>query len=458
VTLAVTAAITVGVVALSVLAYLGVSSRLSADLDARLTGEVAAFASALGEEAPGADVIEATRAYLRTRTTAGGPPTVLVVALADGSVLSNSQIELENAEGNEEILAGEAGATGLATVTLDGETWRVAYSTITGDDDVEYGIFEAGARQSAVEAVAREVAWILLASGVVVVIFGAFASAFVARASLKPLRIVAEEASSIDESSLDTRVTSDGRADEIGSVVDALNSMLDRLECAADDQKRFVSDASHELRTPLAIVKGHLELAADERFTPQERAASLATAQAETERMRRIIDDLLMLSRLEAAEEPRLQPLDLGPLAWETAQRARTLGTQDISLEYAGSHWVMGDPDQLERVLLNLISNAVRHTPEDGRISISCDTEGETAYVRIDDTGEGIPEEDLARLFDRFYRAPDQRTDDTGSSGLGLAIAARIVEAHGGTLHAENLSGGGARFEVRLPRIDRPAD
>jgi two-component system OmpR family sensor kinase len=257
---------------------------------------------------------------------------------------------------------------------------------------------------------------------------------------------------------MDHRLDAEGRTDEIGVVVDALNSMLDRLEHTLLEQKRFISDASHELRTPLAIVKGHLELAEDERFTAEERAASLATAHAETERMRSLIEDLLVLSRLDAVDEPRLQHLDLGPLAWETAQRARALGPQDITLSYAGNHWVMGDPEHIDRVLLNLLTNAIRHTPDDGHITITCDSDSDVAYMRIDDTGEGIAEGDAERLFDRFYRGPTQRADDTDGSGLGLAIASRIVQAHGGTLHAENLPGGGARFEMRLPSADAPSE
>jgi signal transduction histidine kinase len=450
----------IGVVLLSVLTYLGMRSRLAAELDSRLVAEVDGYAAAVDDALLAEDLEGATRVYLSARSGGGGSTAVLVVSLADGGVLSNSDVPLESAGADTSLIEDAGTEAGITTLTLGDERWRVAYSTITGSDGEVLGLFAAGLPLTDVTDIASEVALTLFVSGMVVVVIGSFASGFVARTSLRPLREVAGQTARIGESELDVRIADDGRTDEIGTMVTSLNSLLDRLESAMNDQRRFVSDASHELRTPLAIIKGHVELSADDRFDEATREESLAIVTDEIDRMRRLIDDLLTLSRLEGGSVRSYQPLDVGLIANEAVVRARSLGGQDIHYSCRGDAWVLGDPDKLLQVLLNILTNAIRHSPDDSVIEVACrnrdDGDGPSVAITVDDQGEGIPPEELGRVFDRFHRSRGQRAQDSEGSGLGLAIAEKIVEAHGGTIGAQNLDGTGARFAILLPAIEPP--
>jgi signal transduction histidine kinase len=451
----------IGVVLLAALTYFGMLTRLSAELDARLVAEVEGYSTAVDDSLLAEDLNEATRVYLSARSGGGGSTAVLVVSFTDGRVLSNSDIPLESAGADISYFEDEDEATGLTTLTLDEERWRVAYSAITDESGERIGLFAAGLPLVDVGAIAGDVAWTLFVSGMVVVVIGSFASGFVARTSLRPLREVASQTARIGESDLDVRVEDDGRTDEIGTMVDSLNSLLDRLESAMNDQRSFVSDASHELRTPLAIIKGHVELSGDPRFDEKTRRESLAIVNDEIGRMQRLVEDLLTLSRLESGVAREHQPLDVGLIANEAVHKARGLGTQDIRYSCQGDAWVLGDPDKLLQVLLNILTNAMRHSPDGSLIEVACrrrdDADVPSVAITIDDQGEGIPPEDLGHVFDRFHRSRGQRAEDGDGSGLGLAIAARIVEAHGGTIGAQNLEGAGARFAILLPAVEPPA-
>ncbi len=450
----------IGVVLLAALTYFGMLSRLSAELDARLVAEVEGYSTAVDDALLAEDLGEATRVYLSARSGGGGSTAVLVVSFKDGRVLSNSDVPLESAGADISFFSDEDEATGLTTLTLDGERWRIAYSAITGEGGERVGLFAAGLPLSDVTAIASDVAWTLFVSGMLVVLIGSLASGFVARTSLRPLRAVASQTARINESGLDVRIEDEGRTDEIGTMVDSLNSLLGRLESAMDDQRSFVSDASHELRTPLAIIKGHVELGADERFDKETREQSLVIVNEEIDRMQRLVEDLLTLSRLEGAPSREYQPLDIGLVVNEAVYKARSLGAQEIKYSCQGDAWVLGDPDKLLQVFLNVLTNAMRHSPDGSTVEVACrrrdDGDESCVAITIDDQGEGIPSEEIGRVFDRFYRSRGQRADDSEGSGLGLAIAARIVEAHGGTIGAQNLDGAGARFAIRLPAIEPP--
>lgn len=458
VSLAVTLAITAGVILLSGVAYLRITQRLSVDLDQALLQETDAFAAAL-KAAPASgrtDLIVVSRTYLQGRTGAGSPA-ILLMRFSDGRVLSNSDIRLEQAPAERALLDASKAEPGFSDVRFDGDLYRVATLPIKNGAGTSIAVYQAALPTDNVRDVATQLGWTLLATGLAVVIVGAGLSALVARTSLAPLRRAAETTEEISQRSLGRRVDYQGPDDEVGRMVGALNSMLGRLEAAFAEQRLFVADASHELRTPLAIASGHLEVLSRADLTEREREEEVALIEAEVRRMSRLVDDLLALARLDAGPLRPTQKLEMSTLAVEAAARARTLGDRVITTSCREELWAVGDPDQLEQVLVNLLRNAVDHTAGGGRIEILCRAEPGEVVLSVADDGPGIPEQDLQRIFDRFYRAPGQRRQSaTGGSGLGLAITRRLVEIHGGTISAANRKPHGAVFTIRLPRTEAP--
>ncbi|MDO9555987.1 MAG: HAMP domain-containing sensor histidine kinase [Coriobacteriia bacterium] len=459
VALTVVVSVALGVIMLSVLAYAGVSRRLTTQRDETLVAEVEAYAQAVssssGLYADG--LASATRSFLAARSPAGGS-TLIIVRLADGRLLSNSDVRLEDVPADQDILTATEPSMGFIDIEYEGEVYRSAHSSIQADDGTVLGVFQAAIPTSPIHETVAGLALTLALSGTLIVIISAVSSAMVARASLRPLRTAARTAEAVTHSTLGERIADEGATDEVGTMVRAVNSMLDRVEDAFATQKRFISDASHEMRTPLAAIRGHLEIANDPRIDPEDRKTSLTVVDEELSRMGRLVDDLLTLARLEGNAPRREQSLDLSFTAWEAAERARALAPGLVTYERAESVWVKGDPDHLLQAILNLAVNAVRHTGENGAVSLACESLGPDARVIVQDTGPGIAPEDLPHVFERFYRARSERAKEGGGTGLGLAITERLVRAHGGRISVENVPDGGARFIVTLPTITPPED
>jgi signal transduction histidine kinase len=220
-------------------------------------------------------------------------------------------------------------------------------------------------------------------------------------------------------------------------------------------QKVFVSNASHELRTPLAILKAEYQVAARDDEPPADFKAFLADGLQEIDRMSRIVEDLLTLSRIDAREEKLvISPLDLGEAAGEAVERLRVYAHQHkVSLAHEGLAGlpVRGDRDKLEHALLNVVKNAVEHSPPASVVSIRVRRRARRAEIDIEDHGEGISAEDLPHIFERFYRAKQSRLRPPDGNGLGLSIAQWIVREHGGTLRVTSTPGKGTTVIVSLP-------
>jgi signal transduction histidine kinase len=462
VALAVTLVLVVGVVALSLVAYVGVARRLSADTDRALVREAEAYAAAIAPETAQQkeeDLLSVSRAYLAARTGAEADSRpILIVRFATGKVLSNSALPLESIGGQATLLDPATASRRFATIASPEGEYRVATVPVTDATGTVTAVFEAALSTASARDVATQLGWTLFGAGMAIVLLGAALSALVASTSLRPLRTAAATAGAVTFSSLEERVDYHGPDDEVGQLVGALNAMLDRLSVAATEQRRFVADASHELRTPLAVVRGHLELLAREEVSTEERDETLALVFGEMDRMGRLVDDLLTLAKLDTGPQRPYQPLELTTTVTEAVERCRPLFAMALSQDCVGPVWVEGDPDELMQVMLNLLRNAEAHTPSAGSITARCRLEGRRAVVEVADTGPGIRPPDLARIFDRFYRAPGPRSRATGGSGLGLAITKRLVELHGGTIEARNAEAGGAVFRVELPAIPAPDD
>jgi two-component system OmpR family sensor kinase len=236
--------------------------------------------------------------------------------------------------------------------------------------------------------------------------------------------------------------------------------MLDRLERAfgereasEDRLRRFIADASHELRTPLASIRGYAELfrmgAARE---PAEVEKAMRRIEDEAARMGMLVEDLLSLARLDEVPEAPHSRLDLAALVRDAVDDGRAaVPGRDISLQTDGRAEVVGDRDQLRQVLGNLLRNAFVHTPDGTAIEVTLERAGEDVRLEVRDHGPGLPTSDAEALFERFWRSEAGRERGRGGAGLGLAIVAAIVDAHGGEVRAGNALGGGACFVVTLP-------
>ena len=284
--------------------------------------------------------------------------------------------------------------------------------------------------------------------------------------SRRRLQTLQEAARALGAGQLDVRAAETG-GDEVASLAHAFNEMADGLQersralvNANETRKQLLADVSHELMTPLAAIRGYVETMSMPELPLDDatRQRYLKIVGDETERLEHIIGDLLDLARLEGGGGTwKREPVSVPALFERVLNRHEpALRAKQITLEHhvgAGAGTIEGDTNRLEQVLQNLAANAVRHTPEGGRIALSADATPAGLRIVVEDSGRGIPPEHLSKVFDRFYKVDVSRTGTAlpSGSGLGLSIVQAIIERHGGTISASNAPNGGARFEITLP-------
>jgi two-component system, OmpR family, sensor kinase len=287
-----------------------------------------------------------------------------------------------------------------------------------------------------------------------VAVLGALAALalWVVRIGLQPLRDIEVTAAAITAGDLSQRIDHPDPQTEVGRVGSALNTMLDRIETSDRRLRRFIADASHELRTPLTAVRAYAELFGRGAAThPDDLERSMSGIVREAERMSLLVDDLLLLARLDEGRPLERKPVDLAAVVGESVDAARVVEpgrSIESSLEPAT---VTGDEVRLRQVFDNLLANARAHTPPDAPVSVQLRRVGGRAEVTVADRGPGFTEEEAARVFERFYRADESRARSSGGAGLGLSIVAAVTKAHGGTVEARPTPGGGATFVITLP-------
>jgi two-component system OmpR family sensor kinase len=283
---------------------------------------------------------------------------------------------------------------------------------------------------------------------------------WVVRLGLRPLDRIAQTAGAIAAGDLSRRVTPATERTEVGRLGIALNAMLAQIERAFHEReaserrlRQFLADASHELRTPLAAIRGYAELFRLGAATdPEKAAASMQRIEDEAKRMGDLVENLLVLARLDQAPETAYEPVEISRLVADAARDARvTAPEREIGLDRDGAVTVMGDAAQLRQVVSNLVRNALVHTPPGTPVDLKVGTDEGEAVLEVRDYGKGLPAEDPNLLFERFWRADPGRGRGAAGAGLGLSIVRGIVEAHGGRVGAANAPGGGAAFTVRLP-------
>ena len=301
-------------------------------------------------------------------------------------------------------------------------------------------------------------------AGLVFLVLAASAvgSWWLAGSAVRPVRAIIDQAEAVEAGSLQKRIDAFADAEEYRRLVEVLNSMLQRLEDAFEAQRRFTADASHELRSPLTVMRGELEVALRRDRSPGEYRKVLVSTLEEVARLSRTTEELLTLARSDAGViSARVRPADVASLLERIVDHLRPRArAQEIDLDLAVPSLprVLLDPDLLEQVVWNLVENAVKYTPEGGRVTVEGRwAEGEIQLV-VSDTGPGLGP-DPERIFQRFYRADQARTPGTeeAGTGLGLSIVEALVQAQGGTVSAENRKGGGARFTVRIPAEPVPS-
>ena len=273
------------------------------------------------------------------------------------------------------------------------------------------------------------------------------------RRMLTPISEIIQKANAIDEGTLHTRLEVPETQDELRQLTTTLNDMLNRVENAFLRQGQFTQDASHELRTPLAVLQGNADLLARwGKDDPSVRDKCIAAIQKQTAYMHHLVANLLFLSRGDSGvQNLRKQKIDLRETLSEIAEERGAFDTAHVYRLQSENIAVSADENLLRQLLLILLDNAAKYTPKGKAISIEAVSVNAQTEIRVRDEGCGVPEEQLQKIFDRFYRVDKARARETGGTGLGLAIAQTIVNMHGGRIWAENNEQGGLTVRVRLP-------
>jgi heavy metal sensor kinase len=275
-----------------------------------------------------------------------------------------------------------------------------------------------------------------------------------ARKALEPVERMTEATHAITASRLDRRIEVVNPDDELGRLARTLNTMIERLERSFDETRRFTADAAHEFRTPLAVLRSEAEVALRQPRSPEEHRRVLENILEEVDRLTRLAEQLLFLCREDAGLVPvARRSVRIDELLSEVIEHMRPVAEENgvmLDVEPSASTEVSGDADQLRRLFFNLLDNAIKYTPG-GRIVAHVEPSGGGVLAIVSDTGIGIPREHLPRVFERFYRVDQARTQDTGGAGLGLSICRAIAEAHGGQLQIESEVGRGTRILLSLP-------
>ena len=351
-------------------------------------------------------------------------------------------------DGESVLVTSEARKTALREISVP-ISWR-------GD---MVGVVQVARSLQDVEEALSQLGKLLLGWSVAGLLVAVAVGSWLSGRALRPIDSVTRAAQSIVEAQdLSRRLDDAGPQDEVGRLATTFNRMLERIEGLFRSQQRFIADVSHELRTPLTTVQGYLSLLRrnEVRRDPDTLTEIVDTVESEVSRMSRLAADLLLMAQAEAGVELAKEPVELDTLILDVFRQAKALpGAAGLRLGHEDQAVVLGDPDRLRQLFLNLVDNAIKYTPADGQITLSMTRETrdgtEWALVEVEDTGIGIPPEDLAHIFERFYRVDKARSRAQGGVGLGLSIARWIVDSHDGHIMVESEYGQGSTFRVWLP-------
>lgn len=364
-----------------------------------------------------------------------------------------------------DLAALRSGLTGRTEfTTLETEDHRIRVLTVPlRDKGRVVGVSQVAASLDDVDEILARLRTILLALLPLSLLATSLLGVWLTSRVLHPVLEIAEAAERIEATNLSGRLPVRGN-DEFAILSRRFNSMLERIESAFqrlaqayDAQRRFIADASHELKTPLTTVKGRVGVALAGSPSPERYAEHLRAIGRAADSMNAIIQDLLLLARADESQlRIRLTPYPLRRLALEAASAAVGGSPERIEIDVADDLTVAVDVALFTRALINVLGNAVRHTPAERRIVLRGRAEGGEVRIEVEDQGEGIPAEHLPLVFDRFHRVDASRDRSSGGTGLGLAIVRSIVEAHGGRISIASEVGRGTTVTIALPATEEP--
>jgi heavy metal sensor kinase len=367
---------------------------------------------------------------------------------------------------------GAAGGPAVPGEVLDqGKAGRIAYESVTTSagtssrrilvpvrvqGEVRY-LLQAEASLALAERTLRGLWGLLIASSMAMIVVAWFGSDWLARNMLGTIEALSRTAGRVSESSFHDRLKLDAPYSEFQQLAYAFNSMLDRLQKAYETERHFVDYAAHEMQTPLTILRGNLELALQKARSAEEYREVLVSNLNQVERLIRLTKALLTLARFTSGRPPmHLGPVQLEPLLRELVEDLSLLAAdRDIrlALEVESAPLVLGDALGLKQLMINLLSNALRHTDSGGLVTVRVQSSGDLVTVTVQDNGHGIDPKHLPHLFDRFYRAAGGTARTSEGTGLGLPIAKEIVAAHHGTIAVDSEVGKGSTFTVTLHKM-----
>ena len=340
------------------------------------------------------------------------------------------------------------------TTTADEEALRVAAAPLAGHPG---WVAVAGESLETYESTQSQVRRELAVGGAGFVAVAGLGAYGLARAALSPVERLRRQVAAISEGGEAARIEAPATRDEIAALAGTMNELLGRLQGALATQRALTADASHELRTPLAVLRGELELAARPGRSREELAAAVRNAAAEAERLTRLTDDLLLLARTDEDQlSLRLRPTDIGRLLGFSAELAGSrlaAGGVTCRVDAQPGTYADLDPERIRQAVDNLVDNALRFAPGGSVIVLAARVDGSDLDIEVRDEGPGFPADFLPHAFERFRRPDSGRSRGDGGAGLGLAITAAIVAAHGGAATAGNRPDGGAVVRLHLPEV-----
>lgn len=296
---------------------------------------------------------------------------------------------------------------------------------------------------------------VMVLAGFLLLIFASLGGSYILTRALQPVKSITGMARKISTDDLSLRIDVNNRGDELSSLAETLNEMIARLEDSVRRIQQFSGDVSHELRTPLTIIRGEIEVLLRKERSREEYISVLNSVLEESQNMERIIEDLLFLSRIESLDKSNIRgTVQLDEVVGAVLESRRSvLQEKALGLVFnsTGHTLVRGNRDLLERLVVNLVDNATRYTPERGKIVVQLGQEDGSVRLEISDTGIGIPEVDIPRIFERFYVVDQSRSRETGGAGLGLSIVKCITDIHQAEIEVTTSEGEGTSFVIVFP-------
>jgi two-component system OmpR family sensor kinase len=351
------------------------------------------------------------------------------------------------------------GESSFQTVTKQNGMMRIFSRPIYLGPHV-LAVIQVGQSLVTIENIMRQVLLFLIAGTAFFLMLAALVGAFLARKALQPIEVINRTADQIvSGQDLKQRLPCPNTNDEIDRLIETINKMLQRLDNFFQAQIRLSADVSHELRTPLTAIRGNVDLLRrGAAKSPDELDEALTDIEAELNRMSRLVADLLLLSQADAGLSLRIETVELDTIVLDVYRQARIIAADSVHVQlgHEDQAVIQGDADRLRQLLINLIINAVKHTPSGGTVTLSLHREAEWVRIIVEDTGRGIASKDLPHIFDRFYRV--QENGQITGSGLGLSIAQWIAQAHDGQITVDSEINKGSVFTLWLPRNGKKSD